>query len=90
MHGAATNVSAALSFKGVSTADVSGTAASNSAVLAKAEATGIDGGWGQDTIRNSGNITLMNEDVFDADALGVSASLNISQCRHQGGGSRHS
>jgi hypothetical protein len=72
------NVSAALSFKGVSTADVSGTAASNSAVLAKAEATGIDGGWGQDTIRNSGNITLMNEDVFDADALGVSASLNIS------------
>ena len=72
------NVSAALSFKGVSTADVSGTAASNSSVLAKAEATGIDGGWGQDTIRNSGDITLMNEDVFDAEALGVSASLNIS------------
>jgi uncharacterized protein YhjY with autotransporter beta-barrel domain len=74
------NVSAALSFKGVSTADVSGTAASDSSVFAKAEATGIDGGWGQDRILNSGNITLMNgdEDIFDADALGVSASLNVS------------
>ena len=72
------NVSAALSFKGVSTADVSGTAASNSSVSAKAEATGIEGGWGQDTIRNSGDITLMNADRFDADALGVSASLNVS------------
>jgi uncharacterized protein YhjY with autotransporter beta-barrel domain len=72
------NVSAALSFKGVSTADVSGAAASNSSVSAKAEASGIDGGRGQDTIRNSGDITLMNEDVVDADALGVSASLNIS------------
>jgi uncharacterized protein YhjY with autotransporter beta-barrel domain len=72
------NVSAALSFKGASTADVSGGAASNSSVLATAEATGIDGGWGQDTIRNSGDLTLMNEDVVDADALGVSASLNVS------------
>jgi uncharacterized protein YhjY with autotransporter beta-barrel domain len=72
------NVSAAFSFKGVSTADVSGAAASNSSVLAKAEAKGIDGGWGQDTIRNSGDITLMNEDAVDADALGVSVSLNVS------------
>jgi hypothetical protein len=72
------NVSASLNFKGFSMSDVSGAAASNSSVSAKAEATGIDGGWGRDTIRNSGNITLMNGNVFDADAFGLSASLNIS------------
>ncbi|NOQ52334.1 MAG: hypothetical protein GQ578_08995, partial [Desulfuromonadaceae bacterium] len=47
------NVSASLNFKGFSMSDVSGAAASNSAVSAKAEAIGIDGGWGRDTIRNS-------------------------------------
>ena len=72
------NITGALSYKGVTTADVSGSAISNSSVSATAEATGIDGGWGKDTIHNSGNITLMNEDIFDADALGASASLNIS------------
>ncbi len=72
------NVSAALSFKGISTADVSGTAASNASVLAEAEATAIGGGWGEDTIQNSGDLTLMDGDGFDAGALGVSASLNVS------------
>ena len=76
------NVSAALNFKGFSMADVSGTAASDTSVTAQAIATGIDGGEGRDTIRNSGNITLMDQDVgadeVDASALGVSAALNIS------------
>lgn len=76
------NVSAALSFKGASTADVSGSAASNTSVAARAIATGIEGGGGKDKIRNSGNITLMDQDTgvdeVDASALGVSASLNVS------------
>jgi hypothetical protein len=73
------DITGALSFKGISESDVSGAAVSNSSVSAKSEATGIAGGWGKDTILNSGNIILMNdEDLIDADALGVSASLTIS------------
>jgi hypothetical protein len=76
------NISGALSFKGVSTADVSGSAASDTGVTARAAATGIEGGGGRDTINNSGNITLMDQDAgvdeVDAKALGVSASLNVS------------
>jgi uncharacterized protein YhjY with autotransporter beta-barrel domain len=79
---ASLDIAASLNFKGFSTADVSGTAASDTSVTAQAAATGIDGGEGRDTILNSGNITLMDQDVgvheVDASALGVSASLNVS------------
>lgn len=75
---ASLSVSGALTYKGNSTSDISGSAVSISSVFAKAEAAGIDGGMGQDTILNTGNLSLMDGDIFDADALGVSASLNVS------------
>jgi hypothetical protein len=73
------DVAASLNFKGLSMSDVSGSAASNTSVRALASATGIDGGEGDDTIRNSGFIKLMDQgNTFNADALGVSAALNVS------------
>jgi uncharacterized protein YhjY with autotransporter beta-barrel domain len=75
------NVTAAVTFKGAADADVTGEAVSKANVIANAEATGIDGGNGNDTITNSGDISIMKglgEDTVDASATGVAASLNIT------------
>jgi hypothetical protein len=75
---ASLGVEAAVTFKGAQQADVGGTAASDARVTASSSATGIDGGSGEDTLTNSGNITLMAPGAADAQALGVSASLNVA------------
>ncbi|MDH4107956.1 MAG: hypothetical protein OEW35_06550 [Gammaproteobacteria bacterium] len=75
---ASVEVAAAVTFKGTQQADVKGQAASDASVTAQSHATGIDGGSGLDTLTNAGNISLMTQDVVDADALGVAAALTVS------------
>ncbi len=73
------NVAAALTFKGAADADVTGEAVSKADVAANAEGIGIDGGEGNDIIRNDGDITVMKgPEAIDASATGVAASLNIT------------
>lgn len=75
---ASLDVTGSLTFKGAAKSDVTGAAASKSSVTATAAATGIEGGDGDDTITNTGVITIMDGDDPDAVATAVAASLSVA------------
>jgi uncharacterized protein YhjY with autotransporter beta-barrel domain len=68
------NVSAVVTVKGDSEADVSGDALSDTSAMARATTTGLSGGEGNDWIKNSGALNLL----AGADATGIAATLQVA------------
>jgi hypothetical protein len=78
----AKGISATLTVTGGMSGETNGSGMSESDVTARAAATGIGGGSGDDDIINTGAIDLLRQpagqDETDAYALGVAATLNVS------------
>jgi hypothetical protein len=72
---ASLDITAGVAVKGVAIVDVEGAALSDASATAEATATGIDGGAGNDSINNDGDLKHVRA---ESEATGVAASLAIN------------